>query len=256
MAEEKTFAASLGIEAYTAEELGFTMSGKYDAIPKEAIPEGKKDAYLAVEENIKNAAASRIAANAQRAMAEGPGLEAGVTISGYEYVDIMCVSPQKLFISPPWINLPHKIVAGNEWVQHRAILLINPLPGPLGTPTGRHVLGSRDVRITFNLWNITTGDRVTPPFSYTGAFSGLAPTVTTWPYWVFHPDPGPFPHIFELNVTFDCLDPEQPYAAFATRWWDVDTDPGWPWWLPGPSVPPVFPGWRVQTPLRYMVFTE
>jgi len=252
MAEEKTFAASLGIEAFTAKELGFTLSGKYDA-----IPEDKKDAYLAIQENIKNAAASRIAASVQRAAtAKDPGLEmGGPVISGYEYVDIMCASPRKPWLSPPWINLPHKVVAGNELIVHRAALLINPLPGPGGTPTGRHVLGNRDVRVTFNLLNVTTATPVDPAF-WTGSFPGLPPVMTLFDWVIVHPDPGPNPQIFELNVTFDCLDPEQPYAAFATRWWDLDTDPGWPWFLPGPTVPPVFPQWRNPAPLRYLVYTE
>jgi hypothetical protein len=248
MTEEMTFAASLGVEAYTAEEMGLTLSGAY-----EQIPEGKKAEYHAVEENIKNAAASRIAASVQRAM--DASLEEGVVISGYEYVDILCLSPRKLGVNPPWVNLPHKIVAGNETIRHRAILLINPLPGPGGTPTGRHVLGSRDIRVTFNLLNVTTATALPSAF-WTGNFPGLAPVVVLFWWDITHPDPGPNPQIFELNVTFDCLDPEQPYAAFATQWWDIDTDPGWPWYLPGPAVPPVLPGRRVQIPLRYMVFTE
>jgi hypothetical protein len=251
MTEEKTFAASLGVEAYTAEELGFTIEGTYDK-----IPEDEKGEFLATEENIKNAAASQFAASLQRATAEGAGLEAGgPVIGGYEYVDIMCMSPRKRRLRPPWVNLPHKIVAGGERIVNRAILLINPLPGPGGTPTGRHVLGSRDVRVTFTLMNVTNGTPG-PSASWTGSFSGLAPVVTNFYWFITHPDPGRTPHIYELNVMFDCLDPEQPYAAFATRWWDLDTDPGWPRRLPGPTVPTLRPGPRVQIPLRYMVFTE
>ena len=39
MAEEKTFAASFGIEAYTAEELGFTASGDGDEIAEDEMAE-------------------------------------------------------------------------------------------------------------------------------------------------------------------------------------------------------------------------
>ena len=245
MPKEKTFAASLGVKAITAHELGFELSGKSDAIEDEGM-----DTYLAIQENIKNAAASRIAANVQRAMAQGPALEEGTQISGYEYVDIMCVSPRKPFIAPPWINLPHKLVAGGELIVHRAMLMVNPLPGPGGTPSGTQVLGSRDCRVTFNLLNVTT------TAFWVGSFPGLAPVLTLFDWTIFHPDPGPNPQIYELNVTFDCLDPEQPYAAFATQWWDIDSDPGWPWYLPGPTVPTVSGGRRVQAPLRYLVFTE
>jgi hypothetical protein len=250
MTEEVTFAESLGIEAYTAEELDFKMEGVFDP-----VPEDKKAEYQAVEQNIKNAAASRIATAVQQAMSTSPDLQLGTVIGGYEYVDILCMSPRKLGVNPPWINLPHKIVAGNETIRHRALLLINPFPGPGGSPTGRHVLGSRPLRVTFNLLNVTTATALPPAF-WLGTFPGLAPVLVTFTYDVTHPDPGPNPQIFELNVTFDCGHPEQPYAAFATQWWDIDRDPGWPWFLPGPTVPDVPPGRRVQIPLRYMVFTE
>ena len=83
-------------------------------------------------------------------------LDTEALVIPYEYVDIFSMSPRKPWLFPPWINLPHKIVAGNELVVHRAILVINPLPGPSGTPTGRHVLGSRPFRIRFSLLNVTT----------------------------------------------------------------------------------------------------
>lgn len=242
MTEEVTFAASLGVKAASPEELGLTLSGNYDP-----IPEDMKEAFLAIEENIRNAAASRVAASVQRAMAQGPQLELGVAISGYEYVDLMCLTPRKPGLFPPWVNLPTKIVAGGELIVHRAILFINPLPGPGGTATGRHVLGSRKLRVTFSLLNVTTATAEAPAF-WEGEFVGLAPVVTNFYYPKVHPDPGPNPHVYELNVTFDCRDPEQPYAAFATQWWDLDTDPGWP--------VPVPPGRRVQIPLRYLVYTE
>lgn len=251
MAEEKTFAASLGIEAFTAEELGYTLSGDYDEIPEDEMAE-----YQAIEKNIKNAAAARIVANVQRATAEGLRPEEGPVIGGYEYVDIFCMSPRKRDLSPPFITLPHKLVAAGERIFHRALLLINPLPGPMGTPSGTMVLGAHPVRVSFSLMNVTTAT-AGPTAAWNGIAPGLAPTLTLLRWPITHADPGPNPHIFELNVTFDCLDPAQPWAAFATQWWDGDTDPGWPWWLPGPTIPTV-PPWlrRVQIPLRYMVFRK
>ncbi len=250
MDEEKTFAASLEIEAFIAEELGFKLSGEYDEIPEDEMAK-----YQAIEENIKNAAAARIAANVQRAKAEGPSPEAGPVISGYEYVDIFCHSPRKRDLSPPFTTLPHKLVGAGERIRHRAFLLINPLPGPGGTPSGTMVLGSRPLRVQFSLMNVTTATAGNTAW-WTGTFPGLAPTLVEF-YWdITHADPGANPHIFELNVTFDCLDPVQPYAAFATRWWDVDTDPGWPWFLPGPTIPTVVPSWRNPAPLRYLVFRK
>jgi hypothetical protein len=252
MSEEKTFAANLEVEAYTADELEFTFSGEYDA-----IPEDKMNTSQAVEENIKNAAAAMIAANIQKAKAEGPKAEAGTVISGYEYVDIVCATPVKKFkpTSPPYTTHPHKVIGAGEEIRHRAFLLINPLPGPQNTPSGIMVLGDRPLRVQFSLMNVTTVEAGSTG-TWTGTFSGLAPTLVTF-YWdITHNDPGPNPHVYELNVTFDCGDPDQPYAAFATRWWDGDTDPGWPWHLPGPTIPPVFPQWRNPVPLRYLVYRK
>ena len=243
MAEEKTFAASLGIEAYTADELGFTLSGEYDAISDDELAK-----FQAIHENTKNAAAARIAANVTKAQAE-----LGTQISGYEYVDILCASPIKRDLNPPFTTLPTKIVGAGERIFHRAFLLINPLPGPSNTPSGTMVLGSRPLRVQFSLMNVTTVAAPIPPGTWTGTFAGLAPTLVLF-YWpVTHADVGPDPQIWELNVTFDCGDPQQPYAAFATRWWDGDTDPGWPRYPAQATLPP---GWRVQAPLRYLVFRK
>lgn len=240
MAEEKTFAASLGIDAYTAEELEATLSGTF-----EAIPDDLKEIYQEANNNLKNAVAERVAANVSRGT--GEGLEFGTSFSGYEVVDIMTVSPWKPRLFPPFVNLPQKLVASGELIVHRAILFINPLPGPSSTPTGQMQLGSHGFRITFNLMNVTTATTVLNA-SYVGSFGALAPVVSIWPLGVIHLIGGPNPQLFELNVTFDCADPAQPYAAFSTQWWDLDSDPGFPW--PDPGGP------RRLLPLRYLVHPQ
>ena len=64
------------------------------------------------------------------------------------------------------------------------------------------------------------------------------------------PDPGPDPALIEANVTLDIVDPAQPYAAFATNFFDVDDDPGFLF------VPPVGPGFRHEQPNRYLVYSK
>ena len=240
MAVEKTFAASLGIDAYTAEELGATLSGTYEAIPEDAM-----EAYQAANDNLKNAVAERVAANALRG--QGEGIEIGTRFGLYEVVDIMSVSPWKPGLFPPFVNIPHKLVASGELIVHRAVLVINPLPGPGNTPTGQMQLGSHGYRITFNLMNVTTATTLGSA-SWVGVFGPLAPVVSVWPVPITHLTAGPNPQLFELNVTFDCSDAAQPYAAFSTQWWDIDTDPGFPW--PDPGGP------RTLLPLRYLVHPE
>ena len=239
MAEEKTFAASLGVDAYTAEELEATLSGTYEAVPEDAL-----EAYQAANDNVKNAVAERVAANLHR----GPGesIEIGTGFGAYECVDIATISPQKPVIASPFINLPHKVVAAGELIVHRAVLFVNPLPlGP--GPSCTMQLGNRGYRITFNLMNVTTATTLGSA-SYVGTFGPVAPVVSVWPLSIIHGATSPNPQLFELNVTFDCTDAAQPYAAFSTQWWDLDTDPGWPWPDPG--------GRRRLLPLRYMVYPE
>ena len=238
MTEEKTFAASQGIDAFTAEELGATLSGTYEAIPEDLM-----EAYQAANDNIKNAVAGRVAANLLRE--SGEGLEIGTKFGGYEVVDIATISPWKPGLFPPFVNVPHKLVAPGNLIVHRAVLFVNPAPGPGNTPTGRMQLGNRGFRITFNLVNVTTAAPVLNA-SWVGTFGPLAPAVSIWPLGIIHGAPGANPQLFELNVTFDCTDAAQPYAAFSTQWWDIDTDPGFPWPDPG--------GVRRLLPLRYLVY--
>jgi hypothetical protein len=56
--------------------------------------------------------------------------------------------------------------------------------------------------------------------------------------------------VYEANVTLDIVDPGQPYAAFATNFFDADSDPGFLF------VPPTPPGWRHDLPNRYLVYSK
>ncbi len=56
--------------------------------------------------------------------------------------------------------------------------------------------------------------------------------------------------VYEANVTFDIVDRAQPYAAFATSFFDFDDDPGFLF------VPPASAGWRHELPNRYLVYQQ
>lgn len=84
----------------------------------------------------------------------------------------------------------------------------------------------------------------------TDTFSSPAPSLTFNLFALATPDPGPDPALIEANVTVDIVDPGQPYAAFATNFFDIDDDPGFLF------VPPVTPGIRHEQPNRYLVYSN
>jgi hypothetical protein len=65
------------------------------------------------------------------------------------------------------------------------------------------------------------------------------------------PNPGPDPRLIEANVTVYVDLPGQPFAAFATNFYDIDNDPGFPFL---PPIPPESSGWRYDLPNRYLVY--
>ena len=109
-------------------------------------------------------------------------------------------------------------------------------------------LGGRHWRITLDLLNITTGARITIP--QTGQFDPIATSVTPVTFLLPTPDPGADSSVYEANVTFDIVDPAQPYAAFATSFFDYDGDPA------DLFTPYAAPGWRHDQPNRYLVYQQ
>jgi hypothetical protein len=65
------------------------------------------------------------------------------------------------------------------------------------------------------------------------------------------PAVGADPWLIEANVTVYVDIPAQPFAAFATNFYDIDNDPGFPFYPPIPSEPA---GWRYDLPNRYLIF--
>ncbi len=110
-------------------------------------------------------------------------------------------------------------------------------------------LGGRQWRLTLDQLNLTTGLLV-PQQVQTAAFSSPAPPLTARVFSLATPDPGQDPALIEANVTLDIADPAQPYAAFATNFFDVDDDPGFLF------VPPNPPGWRHELPNRYLIYSK
>ena len=82
----------------------------------------------------------------------------------------------------------------------------------------------------------------------TGTFSPVADIITEAVFPLPTPDPGVDSDVYEANVTFDIVDRAQPYAAFATSFFDYDDDPGFLF------VPPAAAGWRHELPNRYLVY--
>ena len=109
-------------------------------------------------------------------------------------------------------------------------------------------LGGRSWRLSVDLANITDGTRTT--LVQTGTYGPQAPALDFAVFSLPTPVPGPDAAVYEANVTFDITDPAQPYAAFATSFFDVDDDPGFLF------VPPAAPGWRHELPNRYLVYAQ
>ena len=83
-----------------------------------------------------------------------------------------------------------------------------------------------------------------------GTFGAPADMLTFFVFQLSPLDSGADPKLFEANITVDIEGAAQPYAAFATNFFDVDEDPGFLF------VPPVAPGWRHETPNRYLVYPK
>jgi hypothetical protein len=108
-------------------------------------------------------------------------------------------------------------------------------------------LGGRRWRVSLDLMNLTDLTHTT------GADRDLRPRRAIALRRHLHaayPNPGPDADVYEANVTLDIVDPGQPYAAFATNFFDADSDPGFLF------VPPTPPGWRHDLPNRYLVYSK
>jgi hypothetical protein len=238
---EQTFTIGQGVTAVSAMDLEAVLSGPHIPIPGDL--QADVDALV---QDVKSKLSARVKSNLDQGMsaARAQPTAGGPITAGYEYLDLLTLSPQQ-FLIPGAVYRPHKLVAAGEFALLLAVLFINPTPTPGGGPSATMHLGGRPYRIRFeqvDLTNLANG----PDFTFTGIFPSPAPFISVWPVGIVPPDPGQNPRLVELNVTMDVPLALQPYAAFATQWIDIEDDPGFPFPQPG--------GLRNQTPLRYLVY--
>lgn len=255
--EEVVVHVARGITAVTAEELGAKLSGPVATVPgdvRQALQDWIED-YKAslVAQTTVNLKKARDAYRGSKPSPGGPAPLAGEVISGfpwalYEYWDIMALSPIQ-FIAPPITFRSHKIIAGGELSFLVSVLFVNPLASPpmppFGGPSAAQHLGGRGYRVRFELFGKSDGV-ADPGFEFVGVFPALAPVLTIFVVPYVPPVPPSSPRLVELNVTADITDPAQPFAAFATQWLDIESDPGFP--VPRPA------GLRFQAPLHFLIY--
>ncbi|HET9081058.1 MAG TPA: hypothetical protein VFO01_11170 [Trebonia sp.] len=167
-------------------------------------------------------------------------------VGPYVAFDVATTSPIQFTGLPPY--QPSKVIAAGEAAYLVAFLWINPVPDPSHgfavPPTVQ--LGGRGWRLTLDLADLTT--LTTTKLAQAGTYGSPAPSLSFAVFSVPTPDPGADAAVYEANMTFDITNPGQPYAAFATNFFDVDDDPGFLF------VPPAVSQWRHELPNRYLVY--
>lgn len=171
------------------------------------------------------------------------------TVGGtYVAFDIAATSPLQFTALPPY--QPSKVIAAGESAFLIAFLWVNPATGPGFVVPPAVQLGGRGWRVTLDLANITT--MTATKLVETGTFGPIADAAPGFAIFSLPTsDPGLDPDLYEANLTFDITDPAQPYAAFATNFFDVDADPGFLFVPPSSS-----PQWRNDAPNRYLVYRK
>jgi hypothetical protein len=173
-------------------------------------------------------------------------------VGAYVAFDIAYTSPIQFVGLPPYA--PGKVIAGGEDAFIVAYLFVNPtvdVANGFAIPPTTQLAG-RSFRVKLdemNVSDVTVGTNCVTPVQ-SGVFGGPAPTLSFFIFQLSPGDPGLDPKLFEANVTVDIEGAVQPYAAFATNFFDVDDDPGFLF------VPPTAPGWRHETVNRYLVYSK
>jgi len=174
--------------------------------------------------------------------------------TGVPYVafDVTATSPVQFIGQPPY--LPSKIIAAGDFAFLVAYIFTNPFVDfQAGWAVPASVqLGGLPWRMTLDQANLTTGSNM-PTQVQNGVFPGPAPVFTPV-FFLLPTSPGPVqggdPWLIEANVTVYIDVPAKPYAAFATKFIDLDNDPGVPFF------PPVTAGWRYELPNRYLIYNS
>ncbi len=166
---------------------------------------------------------------------------------GYQYWNCLTAGPYELRRFPPRPYRAHKVIAAGEYYMFVGLIWVNPRHGPGGSLPGTIVLGGREYTARFesiNLSDVTDG----PDRAFTYTFASPAPVVSRIVWVTRAPDPGPAPHLYEVNLTCDLTLSGQPFAGFATWHWDPDYEP------PFMMLPPVPPHLQFERPARFLIY--
>jgi hypothetical protein len=235
---------SKGVSSMTAAELG--MEPEVEVPPEAQAWMQKHDVRM--RRRLERYVDALDAARTEEAGA----LEAGaVSVGSYVGMDILAYSPIQAITLPPYE--PHKIIRGGEEAVIWALLFVNPavsIPSGFAVPPTVQ-LGGRGFRVRceqINLTNVSNG----PDFTRIGTFPSPAPAFTWIPFVFTAPNPGADPFLMEANITVDVTDLAQPWAAFATWHYDIESDPG----IPSFGVPFTPAQLQHDIPMRYLVYSE
>ena len=209
-----------------------------------------------------NEQATRLTERAQNYLAKKNGQSNGgvaprigaptTYLGGPPYVafDVVATSPITV-AGPQLIYPPSKIIPAGSLSFLVAFIYTNPAMGPGWAVPASVQLGARPWRMSLDQANLTTGG-MQPIEVVNGVFPSPAPPITPVIFGLPTPNPGADPWLIEANVTVYVDVPAQPFAAFATSFYDIDNDPGFPFF---PPIPPEPAGWRYDLPNRYLIFS-
>jgi hypothetical protein len=213
----------------------------------EAVKQWAQD-YMA---KLTDATTKRLAQIASNSNGANGGIAPRIgepTVGQYVAFDVAATSPIQITGLPPY--QPSKVIAAGEFAYLVVYMWVNPMasiPDGFAVPPTVQ-LGGRSWRVSLDLMDITNLTHTT--LVQAGTYGAAAPSLSFAIFTLPTPNPGPDAAVYEANVTLDISDPGQPYAAFATNFFDVDADPGFLF------VPPAPPGWRHDLPNRYLVYSK
>jgi len=184
---------------------------------------------------------------------QGANPELGEPIfpSYYKWWDVFVVGPIQNITCPPF--LPHKIVAAGELVYFLAFVVKNPQPIRCGRdcgPSALDLMCGRKFCLNaelVNLTDVTNG----PDIHIESEFTSDVVQAFLLTFRLKAPEC--YPNLYEINVTADAVDRKcpQPFAAFATRFFDIDNDPnGLPFPLDAWKPPHI----HDEQPMRFLVY--
>jgi hypothetical protein len=233
------------VRSTTAQSLGME--------PGVEVPAGAEEWRRHAEERLVDKVktyVSEMDARHRKAKGNGQAKLGEVTVGTYVALDVLSFSPLQRITYPPYE--PSRIIADYEDAVIWALVFINPAVDVYqGFAVPATVqLGGRKLRVRLEQVNLTTVSNG-PDQTFTVKLPSPAPSLIWVPFRFRADDPGVNPALFEANVTVDIMDPEQPYAAFATHHISLDDDPGFLY------IPPK-PGGQLlhNIPLRYLVYSK